>query len=74
MAQTFHQGVEFLCVSGSLGELKQPFAKGGIQGLLLGARDQARLFNEVFISTEGDILHTYAKYKNFVYGEGHLSL
>jgi hypothetical protein len=66
MLQPSHKRVVFLNAAGARGELRKPFAKGGIEGFMLGFSDKAGLFNQVLVSAEGDVLHTNAVYTVFV--------
>jgi len=52
-----HQGVHFLAAARLRGELHEPFAKCGVQGLALCPRHQACLLDEVFVGTESYIFH-----------------
>jgi hypothetical protein len=51
--QALHAGVKFLCAAGLVSELFEPLAKGGIEGLVLGAGDGASLFDEILIGAKG---------------------
>jgi hypothetical protein len=51
MAQTFHQGIEFLGGARLRRVLQQPFAKRGAERLVLGTRYQARLLKEILVGT-----------------------
>jgi predicted transcriptional regulator len=79
MLEAAHQRVEFLGAAGVSGETPQPFAKGGVEGGVLGSGDEASLLDEGFIGAEGDFLHTRTVYLSKVAkqlgwteaGEGH---
>jgi len=66
MAKPPHQGIHFLATAALGGELKQPFAKGRVQGSPLGASDLPGLLKEVFVGTEGYVLHTDPVYTKIV--------
>jgi len=67
MAKPPHEGIHLLPTTVLRGELKQPFAKGRVQGASLGASDLAGLLKEVFIGTEGHVFHTSLVYTKIVY-------
>ena len=66
MAQPRHQGIEFLGRARLPSVLDEPFTKCGVERLVLGSRNQARLLNQVFIGAQSDILHTILVYTIFV--------
>src|SRR5215472_10136683 len=66
MLQAFHQGVEFLSVAALRGKLFQPLPEHGIQRLMPGLCQQARLLNQLFIRTQGNVLHTGTVYTRIV--------
>jgi hypothetical protein len=51
--QALHQGLKLLCAPDLASELFEPLAKGGIEGLVLGAGDGASLFDEILIGAKG---------------------
>src|SRR5579864_5067261 len=66
-AEPFHEGIVFFRFSGLLCKLDEPFAESLIERPLLGSSEVASPFDEVFVGTEGDILHTKRVYTGFVY-------
>src|ERR1700719_2620644 len=66
MLQSLHQGVELLRAATSCCKLFQPFAEHSIERLMLRFGQQARLLDQLFIGTEGDVFHTKAVYTIFV--------
>ncbi len=66
MAKPPHERIHLLPTAVLCGELKQPFAKGRVQGSPLGASDLPGLLKEVFIGTEGHVLHTGLVYTKIV--------
>ena len=70
VVQLLHEDVEALFVSRACGEVRKPFAKGGVQRGVLGAGDGASLFDQVFVGAEGDIFHTRIVYARVVLHEG----
>ena len=74
MAQTFHQGIEFLGSASLRRVLQQPFAEFGVERFVPGTRYQPRLLNEILVRAQSDILQTILVYTNLVrifsYGSG----
>ena len=66
MLQSLHQSVELLRAAASCCKLFQPFAEHSIERLMLRFGQQARLLDQLFIGTEGDVFHTKAVYTFFV--------
>jgi len=66
MLQTLHQSVVFLRAAALRRKLFQPFAEHGIERLMLGFGQQARLLEQLFICTERNVLHTKTVYTTFV--------
>src|ERR1700693_6161202 len=66
MLQSLHQGIKLLRAATSCCTLFQPFAQHSIEGLMLRFGQQARLLNQLFICTEGNVFHTKTVYTIFV--------
>ena len=66
MLQALHQSVELVRAAALCGELLQSFAEHRIERLMLGFGQQARLFNQLLICTQGNVLHTDSVYTIFV--------
>src|SRR5580700_1001754 len=62
-----HERIDFPRIPGLRRELGQPLAKGRIQGLVLRARYEAGLLNQVFIGAQSYVLHTKTVYTITVY-------
>ena len=58
MLQALHQRVELLGAAALCCKLFQPLAEHGIQRLVPGFGQQARLLDQLDIRTEGDVFHT----------------
>src|SRR4030095_12180692 len=58
MLQALHQCIEFLRTAALCRKLFQPFGEYSIERLMLGFGEQARLFNQLLICTERNVLHT----------------
>src|ERR1700730_14770342 len=67
MLQSFHEGVELLRAATSCCKLFQPFAEHSIERLMLRFGQQARLFNQLLICTEGNVFRTETVFTIFVY-------
>jgi hypothetical protein len=48
------------------GILLKPFPESRVQGLVLGAGNQARLLDQTFVRAQGYIFHTITVYTIFV--------
>jgi len=57
VVQAFHESVILLHAALPGGKFGEPFAEGGVEGSMLRLRGSARLFDQVFVSTEGNIFH-----------------
>ena len=67
IAEPAHQSVESGAAAGTSRVLLKPLSKCGIQGLILGLGHQPGLFDQGFVSAQGDVLHTKIVYTIFVY-------
>src|SRR5271165_2760153 len=66
VAKSSHEGVYFLPIARLGSELQQPFSKCRVERPPLGTGHLTGLFNEVFVGTEGDVLHTKSVYTKTV--------
>src|SRR5258707_15486304 len=66
IAQSIHQGVEFLSLSLPGGELSEPFAESSVQGSVLRLCGTARFFDQMFVGAERDVLHCFSVHENSV--------
>jgi len=67
MLQAFHQRVELLRATALCCKLFQPLTEHGVQRLVPGFSQQARLLDQLFIRTEGDVFHTETVYTGIVF-------
>jgi hypothetical protein len=58
MLQSLHESIELLRAAPLCCKFFQPFAEHGIQSLVLRFGQQARFFDQLFIYTKGNVLHT----------------
>jgi hypothetical protein len=58
VAKAPHQRIQLLRISGLCGKGHQAFPKGGIQGFSLGPGNQARLLDQLLISTQSNFFYT----------------
>jgi hypothetical protein len=58
MLQAFHQRIKLLRAAALCRKLFQPLSEHGVQRFMLGFGQQARLLDQLFIRTKGDVFHT----------------
>src|SRR5271157_327025 len=56
--QAFHQSVELLRAAALCRKLFQPLTEHSVERLMAGFGQEARLLDQLFIRTEGDVFHT----------------
>ena len=67
MLETTHQCIDGSCRARLARILFQPFAKCGVESLMLSPRHEAGLLDKAFVGTEGYIFHTQIVYTILVY-------
>lgn len=70
MAKTAHARIHRGTSASLRGVLLQPFAEGGIEGLVPGACHQARLLNEVFVGAESNVFHVTSAHESSAIHKG----
>ena len=66
MLQPFHERIHLPGVPSLCGKLQKPFPESRVQRSALTSRHNARLFDQVLIRTESDVLHTELVYTKIV--------
>ena len=66
MAESLHQNIHVSRGSLARGELNEPLPESGVQRRLARTSDQTRLFDQVLIGAERDVLHTVSVYTRTV--------